>query len=1207
VLPDQPWISPEGRLKKFAAVLVGLIVVAIVAILIGPSFIDWNAYKPEITAAVEEKTGRKLTIDGAIDLQILPSPQLSVANVRLSNAEGATDADMIQLDSLQVHVALAPLMSGAVQISSVTLIRPVISLERFADGSANWELPGGAGGGVDSGAERPESGADGVDVRLDGAEIIDGSVIFRDVGVVKPHRVEDLDATIVATSLGGPFSAKGGLTYQGLKTSFEASIGRVDAGRAAAAKLQLDLPGAGGAISFEGTIDTDAGPSLSGKLVVTAKNLRETADTLASALGADAKLPPMLAKPLELTADVSGDPSRIDVADLIVQLGEARLRGAVMADLADLVSIDAKLALGRLDLDKFGIFDDQDPGAATSADEGTSAGADNPVTPSFTLPGNMRAKLAISADALDHGGRTIRQIRVEGLLDQGAVTVDVLTAQLPGGTNVTVTGTLYADAGLPRFVGRTDVVSDNLRTALNWLKVPLDGLAADRLRKGVFGADIDASPKQIDLSNWTVDIDNTSIGGGLTLLLRDRPAFGLSLVVDKINLDAYLSANEPVDATQPANADADDGHEGSGTDLTKLLSSFDANLLIKIGEARYRDTIIRETALDATVQSGEIVIRDLSIKDVGGAAIKVAGELAGTVAEPSTDINVSVSAQSAAKLARLVGMDVTPTIQNLGGFNFKSKILGSPASLTLDAVLKVAGARLDAKGVVRPLASPPGLDLALKFSHPKAEKFVALFDKNTVARGLKLGAATVAASIVSRDGQDVDIDTTLNLAAGRLTVSGLVKPFAAESEIDARVTLDHPDIVKLIRMTAPKFKPSRRDLGPLSLKFAVAGNGKAMRFDALSLRAGPTAFTGDGAADLGGARPNFSVRLETGDLEVNPWLAADAPKPKGAAVAVPVKARGREWSRDRIDLSALGAFDAELDLSAKKVTYGSYIVDNAGLKAKLEGGRLTLSQFGGRLFGGRIAGSGRLDAIDTPVAEMVLKVENADIRAAALAASNKGQVSGILDYETQLSTRGASEFDMVSALQGNGKIRIHDGSVDGIDLPAVSEQLKKLDGALDFLKLAQRAMNGGATPIDELRATYSITDGVLRSDDIALSSKVAAGKSNAIVNLPTQEMDAQSRFWLSEHPNSPPIGVRHTGPLANPRTILDVEKLQAYVLQRVVQRGVLRQFKSVVTPDAAPVAPVTEAESEQQTNPLPSLDKLKPRDALKGILKGLLN
>ena len=321
---------------------------------------------------------------------------------------------------------------------------------------------------------------------------------------------------------------------------------------------------------------------------------------------------------------------------------------------------------------------------------------------------------------------------------------------------------------------------------------------------------------------------------------------------------------------------------------------------------------------------------------------------------------------------------------------------------------------------------------------------------------------------------------------------------------------------------------------------------------------------------------------------------------------MPAPSGGREWSRDRIDLGILRAFDADVELNAKKVTYSTYQIDGFALQAALAGGRLTVSQIGGGLFGGVIAGTGRLDASDVPAGEMALRIDNADIRAAAIAVSNKGQVSGVLDYQTELSTRGASEFDMISSLDGSGTIRIHDGSVDGIDLPAVSEQLKQLDGALDFLKLAQRAMNGGATPIDELTGSYTITDGVLRSDDIALKSKAATGKTSVTVNLPAQELDASSRFWLAEHPNSPPIGVRHVGPLANPRTVLDIEKLQAYVLQRVVQRGVLRQFGGK-SPQAAPSVPVTEGEAAKpDATPPPSLENLKPRDALKGILKGLL-
>jgi hypothetical protein len=115
---------------------------------------------------------------------------------------------------------------------------------------------------------------------LDGAEIIDGSIIFRDAGTDRAHRIEDLDATIIATSLEGPFSAKGGLVYRGLKSDFAANLGQIDSGRAMTMHLTVELPKTGGGASFEGTLNIDNGPSLQGKLAMNAKDLGDLARSL---------------------------------------------------------------------------------------------------------------------------------------------------------------------------------------------------------------------------------------------------------------------------------------------------------------------------------------------------------------------------------------------------------------------------------------------------------------------------------------------------------------------------------------------------------------------------------------------------------------------------------------------------------------------------------------------------------------------------------------------------------------------------------------------------------------------------------------------------------------------------------------------------------------------------------------------------------------
>ena len=1189
-------------MKKFAAILLGLIVIAAIVVLIGPSFVDWNSYKPQISAAVEAQTGRRLTIDGAIELQILPSPRLSVANVRLSNLAGTTEPEMVRLESLQVHVALQPLLTGTVQIASVTLIRPVISLERLADGTANWAFEETVDAGTSgSSAAASGSGIGGANaaVSLDGADIIDGTLIFRDGVTGQVHRFEDLDAKIAASSLNGPFSAEGSLIFQGLKSEFQVNLGKIASGRTAAAAV-LDFPNAGGSVSFEGAMDLDDGPAIRGDLAIKAKDLGEFVKAVTTALGARAELPPAFAQALDVNAKIVATPKSAEVAALRVQLGDARLQGTVRATLGDITEIDATLSLGRLDLDKFGLLETGGSAAATAPAQAAAPPAGDA---DFTLPSDIKATVTLSADAVDIKGRTIRHLRLETRLDNGVVTVDGLTAQLPGGTDLTVTGTLYADAGLPRFIGRGDVVSDNLRTALDWLGVPLEDMAAGRLRKGVFGTDVDASPQQVQLSKWTVEIDNTSISGGLSLLLRDRPAFGLTLSIDKINLDAYLPVVKS-DA-KAGNQVASDGSAAmeSTAKATALLSAFDANLLIQVGEATLHNTVIHEAALDATIQDGTVVIRDLSVKDFGGAALTVSGMLAGTVAQPRTDIKIMVKAKSAARLARLAGLEVTEPLKKLGGFTLESKVLGSLESLEIDAGLKMVGGRFHVKGVVEPLSSPPSLDLALNISHPKVQKLIGLLVAGFDEQGLNLGPGKLIGTIVTRPDLRMDVDTTLDVAASRLKLKGVVRPFADQPDVDATVSFEHPDIVRLIRFASRDFKPSRRDLGPLAVSFVAKGGAETIRLSDLKLTAGPAILVGAGTVALTGARPKVTFELAADTLDIDPWLPSAVAQPKGVVPAVPAKADGREWSRKRIDFTALQVADVTLEVTAKKVVYSSYIVDNAALSADLNGGKLTVHRLVGGLFGGRIDGAGRLVSTDTPTMEMSLKVEKADVRQAAVATANTGQVSGVLDYETALSSRGHSAFDLISALRGDGRFVVRDGAVEGIDLPAVSEQLKKLDRAVDFLVLAQRAMNGGTTPFESLTGSYVITDGVLRSDDVTLTSSVAAGRTSAVINLPPQEMDVQSRFWLAEHANSPPIGVRQVGPLSNPRTVLDVEKMQAYVLQRVVQRGILRQFGDVKKPDAAPLTPV---QKEDPVPALPGLDSFKPKDALQGILKGLL-
>ena len=125
-------------MKKLLIGVIGLAVIVAATLLVGPGLIDWNRYKSEITEIAKAKTGRDLQILGDIKITLLPSPSLSGRDVRLANIEGAAAADMVRLKSLEIKIALMPLLGGTVRIETVRLVEPVIELEVLGDGRKNW-------------------------------------------------------------------------------------------------------------------------------------------------------------------------------------------------------------------------------------------------------------------------------------------------------------------------------------------------------------------------------------------------------------------------------------------------------------------------------------------------------------------------------------------------------------------------------------------------------------------------------------------------------------------------------------------------------------------------------------------------------------------------------------------------------------------------------------------------------------------------------------------------------------------------------------------------------------------------------------------------------------------------------------------------------------------------------------------------------------
>lgn len=175
-------------MKKFLIGVCLIVVLLLAAVLIGPSFIDWNSYKGEIVEAARKATGRALSIDGDLSLRLLPAPALSAEGIRLANVEGGSEPDMARLAELDVRLALAPLLSGNIQVKRVRLIEPVLLLETTADGTNNWSFAAEEGAEARPSAGPSETGGGQLDLRFDEVELVDAALFtgMRGLGPKKP-------------------------------------------------------------------------------------------------------------------------------------------------------------------------------------------------------------------------------------------------------------------------------------------------------------------------------------------------------------------------------------------------------------------------------------------------------------------------------------------------------------------------------------------------------------------------------------------------------------------------------------------------------------------------------------------------------------------------------------------------------------------------------------------------------------------------------------------------------------------------------------------------------------------------------------------------------------------------------------------------------------------------------------------------------------
>lgn len=362
---------------------------------------------------------------------------------------------------------------------------------------------------------------------------------------------------------------------------------------------------------------------------------------------------------------------------------------------------------------------------------------------------------------------------------------------------------------------------------------------------------------------------------------------------------------------------------------------------------------------------------------------------------------------------------------------------------------------------------------------------------------------TTPASLL--DAKRTDIAASVSAAPLKLDFKGSATN-AATLKAGGDVTLDVPSIRKLAAWAGAPLDAPGSGYGPLKVSGTVAVDGAKYAFKQAKLAVDNIEGTGDFAFDGSGRVPAVSAVMKLGMLDLNPYLPPEetaAEKPAAAASGGSGGAAGQpaDWSDDPIDLSGLKAANANLDLTVAGILARKFKVGESNVKVGLKDGVLVTDLTRMALYDGN--GTAKLTANGAgPVPKVAVDFDLKGFAANPFLkdAADFDRLEGTANADLAATTSGKTERELVSGLNGKGKVEFLDGAIIGINLAAM---LRNVQSAF----LDTGASEAQKTDFTELKGSYTITNGIVKNDDLLLQSPLFRVAGKGTVDLPKRTVN----------------------------------------------------------------------------------------------------
>ncbi len=1124
--------ADEGlKLARLFVIVGGLIVLALMAALVVPYFVDWSSYRADFEREASAVLGRKVTVQGDATARLLPFPSVTFTDVSVGggpNGEAAMTVETFSMDA-----ELAPFLRGDFLIFDMRLVRPKVTIDVAADGVVDW-------------AVRPSAPFDASQISIEKLTVTEGQVTLRHAASGRTHRLTEINTQLSAKSLDGPWRVTGSMRLDGMRTAVTINTGKVDSTGDMNLRIQAEPEVQAVAIESEGNLRFDNGAaSYKGQFKIAARKDKAEAGGAEQGPG------------YRINGKFSLDHERLSLDEFLFQTGP----------LSNPYSADGR---GFVDLGEQARFELTVDGAQVRFDEAIGAGeAAGGQTFAERLAATQEAladlprpaipgRLEVNLPAVVAGDTTIRDVRLSAEPAADGWTVNSLAATLPGRTTLEANGKLRTDGELG-FDGALLLAIAQPSGFAAWVSQDVDD-AIRRLPAAGFRANVELTRNHQRFDDLELGLGNATFhgraesnqprGARASTVLK---LAGGALDVDGLAAFASLFVSD-VGAVRFADRDLDLDVNAGPVSVAGLSAD-------KV-DAAFR------------LREGLLEIDRLSIEDLAGATVSATGTIKDFPDDPAGNIDAS-----------LVAVDLAPLIsavsERYGGNAIVKGLMARAtaypdlfADARLDVVAtsaknddRTTGFALSAQGKAGGTAlsatlsgngraselADADVSLVLSGSNDDATKLLALYglpvlELNLTGRGetdltvkgpLSSDLATVAT--LTADDLSARFDGSTRLADGLLTLKG-------------KASLEAADLEPWL-MTAGVGLPGMGAGMPVQLEAEVDVSDGRAALGGLTGTINEGAITGDINSVLKDGKPHVSGQLSLDELNLEPLAAMVL----GEAA---LESGGLSWSQTPFQPAVTAPFTADLTVAAGTVTASpSVSAYDADLSLRLDDEGLRLSDVSAKLFGG--AASGMLEIKNnsgTGLFSAQMKLDGADVSALL----GTADVHGEGDLSTGLSASGKSVSGLVATLAGSGTAAFRSLIVDGLNplaFPAFIARADMFGKDIDAATTAQFApaiAAAGSFAAAPAEAAFTVAGGVMRAPPLTLDNPAASVEADVQADLNTGRVRADGTITYQPGiealvGSEPALRFSLDGPLGETSPTFDSQPLAQFLTQRALE------------------------------------------------------